>query len=565
MYEEREPIELTLTGHIPSYTAGTLFRTGRSVSQIQTESGTTYKVGHWFDGFSQVHRFQIIPPDAQHPMGRVIYNSRSSSDGMIEQARKTGKLDGITFGRKYDPCMSLFQKAMSFFTPMKLNGMTRNKGQFDSVNLGITVSANHPGLKAPEATSLHNSSVKTLCNKTDASAYQLLDPQTLEPIGLTAQSKLHPELTGPISATHARSDPLTGDIYNYNLDMAKGCIYRVFRASASTGEVSILATIENADPAYLHSTFLTPNYVILCIWNAFYTDKGLKFIWERNIIDSIHYDPSKPAKWYVVDRRPPSEGGHGLVATYESDPFFCFHTVNAYEAPSTAEPGRTDILADLCTYDNLDILHRFYLDNLRSTSPAAAEFVGPKGDSSHSILKRFRLPCIPTPTPPSPSPSDPPIRPARPKALLESALPKALSPELPSLNPNFLTHPHRYIYGVLDTLQSTFYDTLVKVDTYTRTIKTWSRHGHSPGEPVFVSSHGIRRQTASEEDEGVLLSVVLDGSRGRSYLLVLDAAGMDEIGRAEVPGVVGFGFHGTFVGGKMGDGVRGREGRGAEY
>ena len=52
-----------------------------------------------------------------------------------------------------------------------------------------------------------------------------------------------------------------------------------------------------------------------------------------------------------------------------------------------------------------------------------------------------------------------------------------------------------------------------------------------------------------EEDEGILLCVVLDGTRGRSYLLVLDARTFREVGRAEMECVVGFGFHGAHVGG----------------
>ena len=49
------------------------------------------------------------------------------------------------------------------------------------------------------------------------------------------------------------------------------------------------------------------------------------------------------------------------------------------------------------------------------------------------------------------------------------------------------------------------------------------------------------------EDEGVLLSVVLDGEGGGSYLLCLDAGGLGEVGRVEVGRVVPFGFHGVHV------------------
>jgi beta,beta-carotene 9',10'-dioxygenase len=60
---------------------------------------------------------------------------------------------------------------------------------------------------------------------------------------------------------------------------------------------------------------------------------------------------------------------------------------------------------------------------------------------------------------------------------------------------------------------------------------------------VFVAAPG-----SQGEDEGVLLSVVFDASSGRSFLLVLDAADLGELARAEVPDHIPYGFHGQFVG-----------------
>jgi carotenoid cleavage dioxygenase-like enzyme len=47
------------------------------------------------------------------------------------------------------------------------------------------------------------------------------------------------------------------------------------------------------------------------------------------------------------------------------------------------------------------------------------------------------------------------------------------------------------------------------------------------------------------EDDGVLLSVVLDAGQRRSFLLVLDAANLEERARAAVPHHIPFGFHGN--------------------
>jgi len=84
-------------------------------------------------------------------------------------------------------------------------------------------------------------------------------------------------------------------------------------------------------------------------------------------------------------------------------------------------------------------------------------------------------------------------------------------------------------------------DGILKYDTATNSATHWQVHAHTPGEAVFVPD-----PSGTAEDDGVLLSVVLDGVSGRSYLLVLDARDMTEVARAETKIVVGFGFHGKW-------------------
>jgi carotenoid cleavage dioxygenase-like enzyme len=105
--------------------------------------------------------------------------------------------------------------------------------------------------------------------------------------------------------------------------------------------------------------------------------------------------------------------------------------------------------------------------------------------------------------------------------------------------------PYRYVYaaGAHDDGESPdFIDQLVKVDVETGEVKRWFEPGSYPGEPVFVPAPRPDRA----EDDGVLLSVVLDGRSAGSYLLVLDAANLEELGRAQVPHHIPFGFHGQY-------------------
>ena len=56
------------------------------------------------------------------------------------------------------------------------------------------------------------------------------------------------------------------------------------------------------------------------------------------------------------------------------------------------------------------------------------------------------------------------------------------------------------------------------------------------------------RPDGKGEDDGVVLFVELDGVRGRSALVVIDANTFEEVARAEGDFVVPHGFHGTWWG-----------------
>jgi torulene dioxygenase len=317
-------------------------------------------------------------------------------DEYLELVKTTGKMDSISFGAKRDPCKSIFKKIMSVFAPQGRNAK----------NVGVTLSINMPGgsyvknlekpyLDDPLQKTRSSTGIETLHTKTDSTMIKKINPETLEPEGIAFQSGLHPDLKGPFSAAHAKSDPLSGDIYNFNLDLAYTSTYRVFCTSASTGDTTILATF-TGKPAYIHSLFLTENFVVLCVWNSYIKWAGLSLLYEKNIADAIStFDPNQKTTWYVVDRR----YGKGLVSTYESDPFFCFHSINAWEEPNGQDPNKTDIVTEASIYDNLDVVHRFYYENVMSSAEGSKSYVGKKRESCLPSQAQFRLKYVDPATP----------------------------------------------------------------------------------------------------------------------------------------------------------------------
>jgi len=72
--------------------------------------------------------------------------------------------------------------------------------------------------------------------------------------------------------------------------------------------------------------------------------------------------------------------------------------------------------------------------------------------------------------------------------------------------------------------------------------RVWKEEGCVPGEPISVPRPG-----GTEEDDGVVLTIVLDSTLLQSKFVILDAMTMEDIARAEMKTVFPAGFHGTFV------------------
>ena len=128
---------------------------------------------------------------------------------------------------------------------------------------------------------------------------------------------------------------------------------------------------------------------------------------------------------------------------------------------------------------------------------------------------------------------------------MEEAFPGAV--ELPRINEGAVARRRYRSLWAASTrgADSGFFDRIVRVDVEdgSRTA-VWEREDCFAGEPLFVPRPGSHR-----EAEGLVLSVILDGAREQSALLVLDAETLEEVARADLPHIVPFHFHGRHVNG----------------
>lgn len=412
-----------------------------------------------------------------------------------------------------------------------------------SANVCVTVHTDLPGFtsNSRKERSGHRGN-KSLYLATDASIIQEILPETLEPIGLARQHSLHPLLKGPLSSAHAQRDPKNGDLFNFNLDMGPFATYRVFRTNAADGTTDILATISAFDlkPAYIHSFFLSPSFLILCVPSSHIGYLGILVPWKGNVVDAIEsFSPSRTCKWFIVDRR----GNRGVVGTAESPAGFFFHTINSFEEHDDST-GDINIFCDVIEYPSTDVIRAFEMDVLLNTKGKEDIHVMDHQRIRNCLprLARHKLRVVANKRRDAPR--------ANWEKVFEIKAPHA--GELPTINPAYATRKHRYVYSLATYGYSTLHDVIVKTDVSTRQIISWrGPAGHTPGEAIFVprpKQLGDGGGDAEEdEDDGVLLSLVLDGFGKTSYLICLDAKTMKELGRAVCDWAIGHGFHGLHL------------------
>jgi beta,beta-carotene 9',10'-dioxygenase len=302
---------------------------------------------------------------------------------------------------------------------------------------------------------------------------------------------------GQLSTAHPHMDRATKGMLNYAAKLGPRTSYRFFLLRPGSTKPEVIATKPVREPAYMHSFGLTQRWLVLAEFPFVVNPPRLAFS-GRPYIENYRWKPELGTRFHLFDRATGES-----VGPFETDARFGFHHVNSYE-----EDG--EVVADICTFPDAGIVEDLYMERLRAGKPVTP-----------GHLERFRI-----------SPEAGTVRSER---LIHESI------ELPRINYGRCNErPYRYVWGV--GTDGGWIDRIVKADLVERRSTAWFEEGCFPGEPVFVAA-----PDAEAEDEGVLLSVVLDGRKGNSFLLVLDARSLDELARAEVPHHIPFGFHGQFA------------------
>ncbi len=451
--EEVRVDALPVSGEVPAWLRGGLVRVTPAQMDFERRS-----VSHWFDGMAMLNRFGFAGD------GSVSYASRF----LDTDARKAALASGgaAISGFATDPCRSLFQRVQSLFSPELTDNANVNLTRLGDEYLAMT----------------------------ETPIPVRFDAETLATIGHDEGQKQF----GQITTAHPHHDAQRGELVNFAAQLGAKSEYRIY-ARSSTTEGRTLATMPVREPSYMHSFAITPRYALLLENPLVVNPLRLAFS-GKAFIHNYRWKPELGVRIHAFDR----ETGT-LHRTWTTDPFFVFHTINAFE-------DGDDIVIDLCAHEDASIIELLELDKLRA-------------GSGHAVLgaRPLRLTLA----------AGSGVASTRELADVDLELPRIAYRSHNGL-------PYSFVYGA-SAGDAPFLKRLVKIDVDDGSHTVWDEPNTWAGEPVFVPRVG-----ASAEDDGIVLSVVLDAGTGSSFLLMLDAGTFEEIARAQAPQRVPFGFHGQF-------------------
>lgn len=325
------------------------------------------------------------------------------------------------------------------------------------------------------------------------------DPDTLATRGPVRLSKRRlDEVHGPFAHPHFDVQGDGALIAFVTRVSPRGGHHRIVRVVPGSTAMETVGTVPTGrNPGYMHSFALTERSIVLVEQPLTY-DVG-RILRTSRFQDGYRWHPDRGTRFVVVDRASGRiRGEHATEASFH------WHQLNAFERDG-------EIVVDLIAADDASSVWDLDLDKLRD--PGHHPRFG--GEPRRYVL-----------------PLDGGEVSARPLADIRMEFPRIAYERVS-------TRPYRWAYGIAYAGEdSAWFDELVKLDVDSGDVTRWAEPGCHPSEPVFTPRPG-----GTDEDDGAILSVVLDTRAERSFLLVLDARDLTELARVEAPHAIPFNFH----------------------
>lgn len=447
---------LPIEGDIPKWLNGSFISTGPA----QFEVGKS-QFNHWFDGFAMLKKFTFSN-------GNVIFQNRFIRSEQYIQGNLKQKMYRNEFATyaKSNWISRAFNIVQSLVQGSYDDNCNVNIQRIDNRYIAMTES-NHQ------------------------IEFDLFDLQTI------GTFKYEDNILGQMELAHPQVDTFTNETINITTEMANENRYHIFKIAPGSIKRELIYTYVSDALFYMHTFCITQNYIIL--YQSPLKMNKLKLFLNLPFNNTLYWQEKDQSYFIVIDRRDLK------VIKIATEPFFCIHSVNAFE-------NNHEIILDLICYGKGNPYNDLFLTNLKADQP----------NLNASTLKRFiintqskQLQIIP---------------------LDDQTI------EFPRMNDRKHNGQiYQYFYAnLLTDPNAQFFNAVQKYDTVSGQRKIWQKAGYFPGEPVFVANGH------QQEDEGVLLSIVFNANTACSALVILDSQSMQQRAEIQLPFHLPFGLHGNF-------------------
>ena len=326
----------------------------------------------------------------------------------------------------------------------------------------------------------------------------VVDAGTLATIQTTTPKQMSRSVA---SSPHPFFDKTTGERFDLALVAGDPSGYDIIVTKVE-GVPQRLAFISSSRLGYIHSFGVTARWIVLVEGPFTANPRSLRSR-RRPYLRNYVWDASRGTRIFVVDRKTGA-----LEATLSTRPLFSLHHINAWE-------DGDQLVTDIAAYADPSILDALAFDNGQIRP---GDFPAPLATRLVINPATSKVACLPLKCPPG---------------------------EFWRIDDRFSMRPATVLFSVGPSRTGGFVDRILRSDLTTGQYVQWSSDNCFPGAPAFVPSN-----ENGGEGEGWLLSIVLDAAAQRSFVLILEASTLTEIGRAWLPCTLPFGLHTLFLPGE---------------
>jgi len=469
---------------VPDWLSGTYVRNGPA----QISFGSERRVlTSWLDGFAKLHSFKFSG-------SKVLFSGKMLEPPNYLASVAAGELQPMTTLNKFATAeeeWSPWEKLMILKKSFQLTAFDNNNPALWRIG--------KKNIQEGVYMAVTDAPVPTRFNISDLSTIEMLYP-TSWPATLSGCTHWMREVGTDNSINFQRKKGLTGPIY---VEVQR------YKPDDDYATPEVVATFVPKKLSSIHSFSITENYAIFFFYPVIIDGKRM-FETGFHVFELLTWLDNEMTDVYVVNLKT------GDVKEFVTAPTYSAHHVNAHET------SQNEIIIDICPTPYINL--RDYLSlNTMLNPPKVSQNMSTNGEEAEFIRYNINMKNMNVST---------------------STFPNTIKNkfinnfDFPTINEDYRGLPYCIVYGwsALD---------------YSRTALVKKNLCDSTKDKVFYledhytsEMHFLPEPNKTSEDDGVLITIVFDGHREQSYLLILDAKTFQTVNKAYLPHNIPWSAHG---------------------